>query len=966
MVDRISEHNKVMTILDNLDSMICVCDLDYNMLYVNKSMVDAFGMDPENYTKQKCYKATRNKEEPCEFCPFGDISGQEESFPPPRNFEYIWDDKINRWVSGTNSVIRWLDGTMVLFIFMRDASHIKQQEELSMWQTKELAFQKVKLQSVFDAIPDVVFVKDLNLRFAQCNKTMRDVFNRREEDLIGKNEIDGLGYSPEAAEMVFSHERMVINEGCRVVVEETVPVLGDKRIFESVKVPLRQGDSIIGLIGIVRDITAHKRMEKKQEELAHWYKSILDATPSLISVTDADMKWTFVNKAVEDHLGTSLENMRGRPCSNWNANICNTNSCGIACAKRGENRTFFTHDGVSYQVDAEILKAMNGEVAGFIEIIQDITKIREMEEEALSASKAKSQFLANMSHEIRTPMNAIMGITEILLQDNALRPDIIEALKRIYNSGDLLLNIINEILDLSKIEAGKLELAPAKYNIASLISDTATLNMMRIGGKAIEFELSVDENTPSDLFGDELRIKQILNNLLSNAFKYTKEGLVKLSVSAEMGGPKNESEVTLVFRVSDTGQGMTEEQISRLFDEYSRFNTEANRTTEGAGLGMSITRKLIHLMNGEISVKSALDQGSEFTIYLPQGRIGSAVIGASLAENLQKFKTTGEDPVKRAQLVFEPMPYGGVLVVDDVESNLYVAKGLLSPYQLSVETVMSGYEALEKITQGKTYDVIFMDHMMPQMDGLETTQKIRAFGYSGAIVALTANALAGSDEIFRQNGFDGFISKPIDLRQLNGILHKFIRNRHPEKAKRQKPETPARTERPGITPELMRIFRRDAGKAAATLRESLAGGDIKLFTTTAHAMKSALAYIGESEASRSALALESAGHEGDTDFIAANADGFIKRLEALAESPPPAEAAEADAAEDTAFLAEQLQIVKSACEGYDDAAAYAALDRLKENAWKPKTAAALKEIRDALFLHSDFDGAAERAGAFLG
>ncbi|MDR0468999.1 MAG: cache domain-containing protein, partial [Peptococcaceae bacterium] len=221
---------------------------------------------------------------------------------------------------------------------------------------------------------------------------------------------------------------------------------------------------------------------------------------------------------------------------------------------------------------------------------------------AEAASRAKSNFLASMSHEIRTPMNAILGITDIQLQDEALAPSIQEALGKINNSGNLLLGIINDILDLSKIEAGKLVLADAVYEVASLISDTAQLNVMRIGSKPIEFEVDVDENTPATMLGDELRVKQILNNLLSNAFKYTAEGTVRLTVRGEAGGANETgaANVTVYFQVSDTGQGMTKEQVGRLFDEYARFNQEANKTTEGIGLGMSITKNLIDMMHGTI------------------------------------------------------------------------------------------------------------------------------------------------------------------------------------------------------------------------------------------------------------------------------------------------------------------------------------------------------------------------------
>jgi CheY-like chemotaxis protein len=297
-----------------------------------------------------------------------------------------------------------------------------------------------------------------------------------------------------------------------------------------------------------------------------------------------------------------------------------------------------------------------------------------------------------------------------------------------------------------------------------------------------------------------------------------------------------------------------------------------------------------------------------------------------------------------------------------------VAEGLLSSYKLKIETVVSGFAAIDKVERGNTYDIIFMDHMMPLMDGIETTRKLRASGYEGVIVALSANALVGNDEMFKQNGFDGFISKPIDARQLNDVLNKFIRDRHSEEAKKYKPETIEAEQVSEINPKLIQIFCRDAEKAIVTLRETVESGDIKLFTSTVHAMKSALANIGESEKSEQAFALESAGLSVDREFILANVEGFIKTLEALTEKLRASKSSATDSGdihEDTEYLTEQLQIMRAACGDYDDTAAYAALDRLKERAWKPETAAALEKIHDTLFLHSDFEGAAELADALL-
>jgi len=373
-------------------------------------------------------------------------------------------------------------------------------------------------------------------------------------------------------------------------------------------------------------------------------------------------------------------------------------------------------------------------------------------------------------------MNAILGIAEMQMQREILDIDVRSAIEMIYTSGDMLLGIINDILDLSKIEAGKLELLPDKYEIASLVSDTVQLNMMRVGSKRITFELHVDENVPAQLFGDELRVKQIMNNLLSNAFKYTSEGTVKLIITSKESTEKD-SDFILTITVSDTGQGMSEEQLNIIGNEYARFNQEANRTTEGTGLGISITKSLIYLMGGDISIESEKGKGSVFTVRLPQNRAGSELLGKEVAENLRQFRTSSAAQMKRVQITRDPMPYGDILVVDDVLPNIYVAKGLLAPYDLKVDTADSGYAAIKKIKDGRTYDIIFMDHMMPEMDGIEAVKHIRDMGYNHPIVALTANAVAGQANGFLSNGFDDYLSKPIDLRQMNRLLNKLIRDK---------------------------------------------------------------------------------------------------------------------------------------------------------------------------------------------
>ena len=351
---------------------------------------------------------------------------------------------------------------------------------------------------------------------------------------------------------------------------------------------------------------------------------------------------------------------------------------------------------------------------------------------------------------------------------------------KIYSSGHVLLGIINDILDLSKIETGRFEIMPTLYDTASLINDTVQLNIMRIGSKAIEFRISVSADIPGQLFGDELRIKQVLNNLLSNAFKYTEKGLVCLDCRHEMG--EDADTVWLVFSIRDTGQGLTEAQIARLFDDYSRFDLDKNRATEGTGLGMSITKSLIDMMAGKLKVESEKGIGSTFTLSIPQGYTGGQTLGRELAKNLESFRFAADPRLRRQAIEREPMPYGRVLVVDDVETNSFVATGLMKPYGLGIEVVSSGFAALEKLENGAEYDIIFMDHMMPEMDGIETTGRIRKLGYQKPVVALTANAIVGQAGLFEKFGFDGFLSKPIDIVALDDVLLKYVRDSHPEEA----------------------------------------------------------------------------------------------------------------------------------------------------------------------------------------
>ncbi|MDR3052638.1 MAG: response regulator [Coriobacteriales bacterium] len=431
------------------------------------------------------------------------------------------------------------------------------------------------------------------------------------------------------------------------------------------------------------------------------------------------------------------------------------------------------------------------------ELVQERT--RELAEQVViaeAASQAKSAFMATMSHEIRTPLNAIIGLSDIELQRNH-SPATFENLEKVRSSGATLLGIINDILDISKVEAGSFEIISDVYDVENLITETVQINIVRIGEKPLSFELEVDESLPLQLFGDELRIKQIMSNVLSNAFKYTKEGSVRMVIRQEPAGEssvpraehqepagKNGAEkgVLLLVAVSDTGDGIRPEDIDRLFSEYSQLDTKANRKIEGTGLGLSITKKLLDLMGGSIAVASEYGVGSTFTMRIPQQLAGSQTLGSERARalNALRFMLEQQNPVQTLERSY--MPYGRVLVVDDVITNQEVAHGLLETYGLAVDKVSSGAEAIALLRAGEPrYDLVLMDHMMPEMDGVETTACIREtidsdYARKIPIIALTANALAGNREMFLAHGFNDFVPKPIDIFLLDKVLNTWIRD----------------------------------------------------------------------------------------------------------------------------------------------------------------------------------------------
>jgi len=407
-----------------------------------------------------------------------------------------------------------------------------------------------------------------------------------------------------------------------------------------------------------------------------------------------------------------------------------------------------------------------------------VNTLVELQRAAESATRSKSEFLATMSHEIRTPLNAIIGLTQVELQKKSLPESTTNNIELIYQSGSHLLGIIGDTLDLSKIEAGSFELIPVEYETPSLISQTIDINLIKIGSKPITFALEINGDFPLKLKGDELRVRRILNNLLSNAAKYTNQGKITLTVEHEL----HNNAALVRFIVRDTGIGIRAEDKEKLFSKYTQLDAGTNRKTEGTGLGLSIAQKLAQMMGGDISVESEYGKGSVFTAVIMQELVKTAdgafeTIGDDAAKALRFFSYAD---VEKKDAVVGSRYLGAftgrrVLVVDDLPLNLYVARDLLLPYGFMVDAALSGSIAIEKVQQ-RNYDLILMDHMMPEMDGVETVAELRKLdGFNTPIVALTANALRGMNEYYLEHGFQDYLTKPIIVQALDAVLAKWIK-----------------------------------------------------------------------------------------------------------------------------------------------------------------------------------------------
>ncbi|MDY5521641.1 MAG: ATP-binding protein [Agathobacter sp.] len=580
---------------------------------------------------------------------------------------------------------------------------------------------------------------------------------------------------------------------------------------------------------------------------------------------------------------------------------------GILRDNKGVAELVSVHGAISCSLNFSLARDFHDDPYCIVCFVYDLTKEKNMLEEVVRANEAKSQFLANMSHEIRTPINGILGMDSVLLKechDENLR----EYAKNIQSAGQSLLSIINDILDISKIESGKMEILTIRYQLFSVLNDCYNLTKIKLQNKPVSFIMQINEKLPSWLYGDEVRIRQIINNFLSNAVKYTKEGNITFELDFE---EKTDEQILLVITVRDTGIGIKEEDLGKLFESFTRIEEKRNRNIEGTGLGLNLTKNLVNLMGGEVFAESTYGKGSCFTAKIPQ-KIADAKPMGDFGKRYQQYLSTSDDD----KLSFLA-PDAKILVVDDVTMNLKVVEGLLKATKIQIDTAVSGSECLEcvKTTQ---YQMIFLDHMMPEMDGLETLEHMKNLADNPnaqtPVIMLTANAIVGAKEEYIEAGFTDYLTKPIRETELLEMILKYL----PEELvcenggqgieKSQDAQDMEQPEAGGEGAEPLQRLEQLEGldvktgliycmneedfyiemlqeflqaDKASQLKHFLAEEDWDNYRTTVHALKSTSLTIGAAHLSGEAKALEMAAKEGNMDYIRSHHDGVMDEYKEL-------------------------------------------------------------------------------------
>jgi len=857
------------------------------------------------------------------------------------------------------------------------------------------------------------------------------------------------------------------------------------------------------LIVMIIFIVNNFQLQRKYKKQAATISGIFNTIPSSIFCKDLNLVYTDCNHSFEKFMRCNKQHIIGKTISDFDViSKKNANLFTLADKKvLEENITVISESWFPAPDNTlklyEITKTpliQKSEIIGVLGIMKDITEQKATQKAALQASKAKSSFLAHMSHEIRTPLNAIMGMVELIQREN-ISNKIYEYTQLAKQSGDNVMRIVNDILDFSKIEAGKLELMKTEFAIASFFNDVINIAKERIAKKPILFTTNIDCNIPYYVFGDIVRGKQILMNLISNAIKYTNEGFVTVNVAYDANG----NTPVMLIDISDSGVGIKSENMEKLFTRFTRFDAGS---AEGTGLGLVITKRLCEMLGGKISVKSEYGIGSTFSVALPiqfkqckklaevtnceEKRVllyeSRSVYAYSLSltfdnlgvsytpvsaksefdrtiengeypfifiasflyefekENLAQFELKSKivlitelddsnhypenirilrmpaysltianvlnnvtndsvmDKYDASQKVdeFFIAPSAKVLIVDDITTNLVVAEGLMSLYKMQIDTCKSGMESIEMVKKNK-YDIVFMDHAMPGMDGIEATSRIRSlenpeesdYYKNLPIIALTANAVLGMREMFLQNDMSDFLSKPIEVSKLNSILKEWI-----PKEKQMVQDKSIAVEKEGIVDlvnieiegvdtqtglaingnnvetyfKVLDIFCKDILEKISEINDCIKENNIPLYSTLVHALKSASSNVGAKKVSELAKNLENAGKKGASQYILEHNEIFLAELKKLYQNIQNAlisrrgEDSEISI-DDLKFLKEKLSKLKSAIENMDAKEINNIISTIEEKGRNTKLNKMIDDISHSILLY-EYDKVLEIIDSF--
>lgn len=741
----------------------------------------------------------------------------------------------------------------------------------------------------------------------------------------------------------------------------------------------------------------------EQNDYSNLYKEIVNNAFEGVMVISMKGKITMLNPAAEHILGLKQEDI-GNSFINVFLTREGTDDFNEVILDSIYEKEKVSNKPVDYMRGGELRKLnlttsyiQNGGEKSVVVVMGDVTELNELrdaqtaldkirklnreyekaKDEAVRANEAKSLFLSNMSHEIRTPINAVLGMNEMILRE-CTDKQLLSYAANIRSSGKTLLFLINDILDMSKIESGKMEIVKVEYSPEDLIMDLWNVIFLRAQEKGLGINFSIDETLPKTLYGDDVRIKQIVTNLLTNAVKYTPQGGIAMNVKYER---KGEDEILLIISVRDTGMGIRKEDMGKLFESYQRLDEEKNRNIEGTGLGMNITMSLLKLMDGEMNVESEYGKGSEFCVTIPQKIICDEPVG-----DFETIRKRREDSLSRKMQSFEA-PEANVLVVDDNSMNLTVFKSLLKRTRMNITTADSGKRCLELVKK-EPYHIIFMDHMMPEMDGIETLHEIRKLsGFPNEdtpIIVLTANALSGAREGYLKEGFSDFLTKPIDGDLLELTVRKYL----PEALVREVKADEGKTDNDGgadyesyiqygisienglslakndkeMYLELLEMFLRDVGKQEE-MSQFISEGNMSDYAILVHGLKGNARTLGADKLADMALEHEKQSKAGNAEYVTSNWEELLsvwdKTLEGFREFIKMHDGEKNDkyaAKEGGEMLELTIDDLEEAAAYLDDFETDKAVELLKKWITSPMEASMHELIKNVLIaIEDDFD-----------